>query len=136
MSSALAIAVKLALAAPCSELRFEPWLTFDDHDLVHAIEVADLDADGRLDLLVSESNYDFVSVYFGASGGTFRRLCRGPAGTQPYPMAVADFDRDGRLDVATGNGNGGAALLFGTADGGLSAPTLVAGAAPAATTGL
>src|SRR5262249_52290480 len=60
-------------------------------------------ADGSLDLVVANEATDDVSVFRGASDGTFQPEVRYHAGDSPESLAAADFDRDGKLDVAVGN---------------------------------
>lgn len=61
---------------------------------------ADLDGDGRLDLLVAHSFG--LAVLMGTQGG-FAPLRSAPAGVDPRDVAVADLDRDGILDAAVVN---------------------------------
>lgn len=58
----------------------------------HAL--ADFDADGRLDLLVTVEK----TVYFGGSSGTFA-IPRIPVNGLPYGIATGDIDGDGRPDI-------------------------------------
>ncbi|MFT3712349.1 MAG: VCBS repeat-containing protein [Archangium sp.] len=132
----LSLASAARAAADCPTLQFEPWLTFDDHDLVQDVRSVDLNRDGRLDFVVSESNYDFVSVFINTGNG-FDELHHVPTGEQPYPLSFADVDGDGQLDICTGGGDRSLAILF-ARDGGFSfsAPTVVPDAGEAAIVGL
>lgn len=131
----LLLLATVARAAPdCPTVQFEPWLTFDDHDLVQDVRSVDLNRDGRLDFVVSESNYDFVSVFFNTGSG-FSELHHVPTGEQPYPLSFADVDGDGQLDVCTGDGDRSVAILF-ARDGGFGAPTIAPDAGEAAIVGL
>ena len=84
---------------------------FIEVDRPIAVEVADLNADGRLDLLVgvysdnAQEEYDLGSfLYWGDAGGTFK-----PSNAQWIPgltvddLTVADFDADGHLDIFSSN---------------------------------
>ena len=67
------------------------------------IAVADLNRDGRLDLITGNRASDTVSVLAGAADGTFAAATEFAAGGGSRAVAAADFDNDGRIDIATGN---------------------------------
>jgi MYXO-CTERM domain-containing protein len=125
----------VARASPaCPSVQFEPWLTFDDHDLVWDVQTVDLNHDGRPDFVVTESNYDFVSAFINTGNG-FTELHHLPTGNQPYPVSVADVDGDGQLDLCTGGGSRELSILF-ARDGGFDAPLSFGDAGENAITGL
>ncbi|WP_126546886.1 FG-GAP-like repeat-containing protein [Hymenobacter amundsenii] len=64
---------------------------------------ADLNADGVLDLICSNSKSYDVTVLIGSGTGTFRAAGTFAAGVEPYDLVVADFTGDGRPDVVTAN---------------------------------
>lgn len=66
------------------------------------IAAADLDGDGKMDLIVSNDDADDVSVLWGSGTGSF--LDSGApinVGVAPFAVAVGDFNNDGKLDIAT-----------------------------------
>jgi hypothetical protein len=63
-----------------------------------SVAVADLNTDGRLDI-VTVSSGGFVSVWLGAGAGSFAAAAEYGAGKRPTSVAVADVDGDGKLDV-------------------------------------
>lgn len=130
----LLIASVARAASDCPTVQFEPWLTFDGHDLVQDVRTVDVNGDGRMDFVVTESNYDFVSVFLNTGSG-FDELHHLPTGDQPYPVSFADVNRDGQLDLCTGGGDRSLAVLF-ARDGGFSAPTLFADAGEGPIVGL
>ena len=66
------------------------------------IAAADVDGDGKMDLVVSNDDADNVSVLWGSGTGSF--LDSGApisVGVGPFAVAVGDFNNDGKLDIAT-----------------------------------
>jgi hypothetical protein len=90
------------------------------------IATADLNGDGRPDIVLVEQLHDRISVLLSRGDGTFMDPLRFPCGSQPRGLALADFDADGNLDVATGLA-AGLSLLFGHGDGTFGAPVFLAG---------
>ena len=87
--------------------------------------LADVNADGRLDLLTANYGANAAGVLLGAGGGAFQPVAAystGP-GTQPYGLAVADITGDGRPDVVTTNYTASTAtVLPGNGDGTFQPP--------------
>ena len=91
-----------------------------------ALALADVNGDGKLDLVVSTSNLlssaaGNVLVYLGNGDGTFQRPTTLSVGSYPGALALADMNNDGHpdivvytadssnhpyLDILLGNGNG------------------------------
>jgi hypothetical protein len=67
-----------------------------------AIEAADFDHDGILDLVVGHIVSHDLTILFGKRDGTFRKRqdLTFPVGISILQLAVADFDHDGLADVA------------------------------------
>lgn len=79
---------------------------------------ADLNADGKSDLLIANQDGDKVRVFLGQSNGTFTATADIVTDKSPRAFAVADFDRDGRIDMAVVcAGSKTVQVLFGTGDG-------------------
>ena len=76
-----------------------------------SIAAADIDGDGKLDLVVA--NYGDpniippdpgnVAVLLGNGDGTFQAPLTFPVGTNPESVVVGDFNGDGKLDLAVAN---------------------------------
>lgn len=65
-----------------------------------AIATADLDGDGRSDLVVANENDSSVSVFLADSNGLFSSRTDIGLGNTPRAVALTDFNADGRPDMA------------------------------------
>ena len=68
------------------------------------VTVADVNHDGKLDLLVANFTDNTVSVLLGNGDETFQHKMDFPTGANPSSIAVGDFDADGNLDLAVTDG--------------------------------
>ena len=66
-----------------------------------SMAAADLDGDGRMDLVVTHPDANSVSVLLNQGAGAFAERFEFATGTEPESVAVADFDGDGLPDVVT-----------------------------------
>src|SRR5579863_4089611 len=80
-----------------------------------AIAVGDFNHDGKLDIVVANSNDSSVQVFLGDGTGRFKLRTTVALDGPPVAIAVGDFNGDGKIDVAAvtndlfillGNGNG------------------------------
>ncbi|WP_158502379.1 VCBS repeat-containing protein [Vitiosangium sp. GDMCC 1.1324] len=98
------------------------------------IAVADINEDGKKDLLVVGHFSNALTVLLGTGGGDFQEARSYPLGNHSQKLRLADFNADGHLDVVTKNaGSGGffnITVLMGRGDGSFAA------AVPYPTTGL
>ena len=90
------------------------------------IAVADVNGDGKPDLLVPNDGSDNVCVMLGKGDGTFQRpVCYDSGGVAPITVAVADVNRDGKPDLLVANecatsdctAGGSVGVLLGKEDG-------------------
>ncbi|HEV2379464.1 MAG TPA: alkaline phosphatase family protein [Terriglobia bacterium] len=89
------------------------------------VGVADLNGDGKLDLLVASDKDNTLSVFLGNGDGTFDPTSVLPnAGQGPVAVAVGDFNGDGKLDLAQANHiDNTVGILKGNGDGTFTALT-------------
>jgi hypothetical protein len=97
--------------------------TYDAGASAYPVRIADLNKDGKRDVVVGNLDDDDVSVYLGKGNGKLEAQHTYPAGDSPFGIAVSDFDRDGKKDLAVVDENGAAvSILLGKGDGSFKAP--------------
>ena len=97
-----------------------------------SVAVADVNGDGRLDLVAANGN-STVGVLLGRASGGFAAATTYPTVSTTFSVAVADVNGDGRPDiVAVNSGTNTIGVLLGQASGGFAAVTtyLVGGGSP------
>jgi hypothetical protein len=97
-----------------------------------SVIVADLNDDGKQDLVTANSGTDNVSVLMGNGNGTFQTQATFATGDNPNSVVAADLNDDGVLDLATANSSGNTvSVLLGYGDGAFTAKTdFAAGTSP------
>jgi hypothetical protein len=91
--------------------------------------LADVNGDGKPDLVVTNVNADSVGVLLGNGDGTFQTAVTYDSGTSdPMGVVIADVNGDGKPDLLVVNfcgtscANGSVAVLLGNGDGTFKAP--------------
>ena len=89
------------------------------------IAVADVNGDGRPDLLTANSGTDAVGILLGTGTGAFGTPTTYSTGvnTRPRTIAVADVSGDGTLDLLLANSTNTAVVLLGNGNGTFRANT-------------
>jgi hypothetical protein len=97
----------------------------------HAVELRDMDGDGRVDLLVDDRRGEAILLLPGRADGSFAAETRRiDVGGDPYRgLALVDLDGDGWTDVVTPNGSA-VAIVRRTEEGGYEPPRLLAAPGP------
>jgi hypothetical protein len=114
---ALALTASVPAAASLSLLQWQadPQPFFFAHAerhpagfLTSEVVVADIDQDGRQDLIIGKRSTQHLDILLHDATSTFQVF----AGPSPRGIAVADFDGDGDLDLATANYQGASIALI------------------------
>ncbi|HET9503538.1 MAG TPA: FG-GAP-like repeat-containing protein [Hymenobacter sp.] len=115
----LLLATAGAAHAQTPAATFAPVAIYGTGSSPRGIAVADVNGDGKPDLLTTNSGSNDVSVLLGNGNGTFQAATTyGTGGGSPFGIAVADVNGDGQPDVLTANLNSNtASVLLGTSNG-------------------
>jgi hypothetical protein len=99
-----------------------------------SLAVADVNGDGRPDLITANDGNARVSVRLALANGTYQAAANYAVGANPRGVVVADVNRDGRLDIVVADRGGSTVTwLRGSGTGSFVAqPRLSAGSAPSA----
>jgi len=106
---------------------FTPALSNADDFPVNGLSVADVNHDGKLDIIGLASFAQGVFVFLGNGDGTFQSPINHSVGTigQAEGLAVADLNADGRPDLVVSI-NSGVAVLLNQGHGNFAAPVYYA----------
>lgn len=113
-------AIVLALAGTESyagALSLAAKVNYGTGSLPYGVVTADLNHDGKADMVSVNNGANSVSVLLGNGDGTFKTRVNYATGAQPTAVVVADVNGDGNPDVATSNQTGNSvSLLLGNGD--------------------
>jgi len=106
--------------------------TFATGTQPRALAIADVNLDGKPDLLIANAVGNTVSVLLGNGNGTFQPQVTFAAGSGPFAIAVADVNLDGKPDlVVADSGSNSVSVLLGNGNGTFQNPlTFATGSSP------
>lgn len=97
---------------------FQPKVNYGNGSSVSSVAVADVNNDGKADIIFTSNNSSspVVSVLIGTGNGSFLTQKNFAVGSDPRSVQVADLNGDGRADLVVANRNGNnVSVLLGTA---------------------
>jgi hypothetical protein len=112
----VALVFVAAAAAAGSAPIFQQYQQFAVGSLPDSVAIADLDRDGRPDLVTANHEGNSVSVLLGNGGGTFQARQDYATGSGPVSVAAGDLNGDGNPDIVTVNETD-VSVLLGNGDG-------------------
>ena len=102
---------------------FQPGALIPTNLIPISIQLADLNGDGKLDMVTTSEAQNFVSVLLGNGDGTFQSPVSYPSGRDSFFVALGDFNHDGKIDMAVTNSDGNTvSILLGNGNGTFQAP--------------
>ncbi|HSZ59174.1 MAG TPA: FG-GAP-like repeat-containing protein [Tepidisphaeraceae bacterium] len=102
---------------------FNPQQVFPAGTNPLSLAVADVNRDGKLDLIVANNTDGNVGVLMGDGTGSFLNQMTFASGPTPIAVAVADVNGDGKPDLIVANyGSASVSVLLGNGDGTFQAP--------------
>jgi len=119
-TGALKTNLGLVTASRASGLNFARAVAYDSGGSgATSVAVADVNGDGKPDLVVANAGSNSVAVLLGNGDGTFQAaVLYGSGGIEPDSVAVADVNGDGSPDLIVANsGSGNIGVLLGNCDG-------------------
>jgi hypothetical protein len=101
---------------------FDPFMTYptENGSAPYSVAVADFNSDIYLDIAVTNSETDSITILTGYGNGTFAIVVTYSTGarSRPYTIAIADFNNDNISDIAVANsGTNNIFLLYGYGNG-------------------
>jgi uncharacterized membrane protein len=101
----------------------QPVVTYNSDDIYESsVAVADVNGDGKPDLLTANSNSGTAGVLLGNGDGTFQTVVTyDTGGDRAYSITAGDVNGDGKSDLVVGT-SAGIAVLLGNGDGTFKPP--------------
>ncbi len=105
-------------------IMFNPPIATNTTHRPQGLQTADLNGDGKLDLVTVNPEDNTVSVLLGVGNGTFQAPTNYPVGSNPLDVAIGDVDGINGPDLVVGNyGSATVGVLLNNGDGTFGAMT-------------
>jgi len=103
---------------PPPAVQLAPAVSYPTGANAHGVVTADINGDGKPDLIVANSGSNTISVLMGNGNGTFSSPLNYAVGKAPKAVAAADLNGDGAIDLVTANQDSGTiSVLLNRGDG-------------------
>src|SRR5688572_20967190 len=102
-------------------MAFNPFTEYSVLSAPNDLALADLNADGRPDMVVASTSGSSVEIRLGNADGTFGSAQSFATGASPHSVVAGDFTSDGKADLITASG-AGLSLLAGDGTGAFGSP--------------
>jgi predicted outer membrane repeat protein len=106
---------KIAVFAQGQDGLLQPSVSYDAYDMPQPVELADIDRDGTLDILVLHGGWRSLGVFLQKNGAIQPSSLYTIPSTnafQPQGLAAGDINQDGATDVAIADDNYGLTVLY------------------------
>jgi hypothetical protein len=106
-------------------LQLSNYVAYPTGSWPEAVAIADLNGDGRKDVVMSTSSYfntndNSILIFFQNNAGALNPPIRYAAGANAVSVAIADFNGDGKLDIAVGKKTSGIRVFWQDSTGGFT----------------
>ena len=108
----------LPLTTPGAAASFANQATVATGPQPKSVTLADVNGDGKPDIVVANFSSNSLSVMLGNGNGTFQAQQTFTTGSNPVSVAIGDVDGDGRVDlIVTNKGSNSVSVLLGNGNG-------------------
>ncbi len=84
---------------------FQPAVNYDADEFPYTVTAGDFNADGKVDLALTDLDSGKISFLLGNGDGTFQPHFELPTNARPVGLVAGDFNGDGALDLVIGGSN-------------------------------
>jgi len=108
----------IAKKTPSATISFTTSLDYTVGKNPYGIVASDFNADGKIDLAISDTSFDSVAILIGTGDGDFPSQRDYYVEDDPKTITAGDFNRDGKIDLAVvNNSSNNISVLLGKGDG-------------------